>query len=64
MKTMYRILFLALFSIFVFNACAVHHNHTRTNKRHVPPGKAKKIEGTKSAKPFAPGQRKKRKNLL
>lgn len=27
--------------------------------QHVPPGQAKKIYGSKSAKPFAPGQRKK-----
>ncbi|WP_332735597.1 hypothetical protein [Flavihumibacter sp.] len=27
---------------------------------HMPPGHAKKVYGTKSAKPFAPGQRKKK----
>ena len=30
-----------------------------TNQQSLPPGQAKKIYGTKSAKPFAPGQRKK-----
>jgi len=29
------------------------------NQKSLPPGQAKKIYGTKSAKPFAPGQRKK-----
>lgn len=28
---------------------------------HVPPGQAKKMTGSKSAKPFAPGQQKKKK---
>lgn len=34
--------------------------YSQNGNNHVPPGKAKKIVGTKSAKPFAPGQRKKR----
>ena len=33
-----------------------------TNQQSLPPGQAKKIYGTKSAKPFAPGQRKKATN--
>jgi hypothetical protein len=32
------------------------------NQQSLPPGQAKKIYGTKSAKPFAPGQRKKEYN--
>jgi hypothetical protein len=31
------------------------------NSGKVPPGKAKKLTGSKSAKPYAPGQQKKRK---
>jgi len=31
-----------------------------TNQRHLPPGHAKKVYGTQSAKPFAPGQQKKK----
>jgi hypothetical protein len=27
--------------------------------KHVPPGQAKKVTGSKSAKPYAPGQQKK-----
>lgn len=30
-----------------------------TSQQNLPPGQAKKVYGTKSAKPFAPGQRKK-----
>lgn len=36
----------------------VTHSHGAKSKG-LPPGKAKKIFGTKSAKPFAPGQQKK-----
>jgi hypothetical protein len=32
---------------------------TVTNKQTLPPGQAKKVTGTKSAQPFAPGQQKK-----
>ena len=39
-----------------------HHHHRHTKVIHMPPGQAKKITGSKSAKPFAPGQRKKYKN--
>lgn len=39
-------------------SCA-SHSHGRSN-RGLPPGQAKKIYGTKSAKPFAPGQRNKK----
>lgn len=34
----------------------VHHKHKH---KHMPPGHAKKISGSKSAKPHAPGQKKK-----
>ncbi|MCG2793639.1 MAG: hypothetical protein L6262_08865 [Weeksellaceae bacterium] len=36
-------------------ACEVR---TAGNSGNIPPGQAKKIYGTKSAKPFAPGQNK------
>jgi len=39
-------------------SCATY-SHGRGNKG-IPPGQAKKIYGTKSAKPFAPGQNKKK----
>lgn len=37
--------------------CSVH---TSSNSGKIPPGQAKKISGSKSAKPYAPGQQKKR----
>ncbi|WP_188504119.1 quinol oxidase subunit 4 [Parapedobacter pyrenivorans] len=45
-------------SIGALASCAAHP-HGRGN-RGLPPGQAKKIFGTKSAKPFAPGQQKKK----
>ncbi len=36
----------------------VAHKH---NGKQLPPGQAKKVYGTQSAKPFAPGQQKKKK---
>jgi len=51
--------YFALLGIIVsLSACATHV-HKRGNGG-LPPGKAKKIFGTKSAKPFAPGQQKKK----
>lgn len=47
-----------LIGIGSFASC-VTHSHGRGNKG-LPPGQAKKIYGTKSAKPFAPGQNKKK----
>ena len=43
--------------VFAFNiiSCEVR---TAGNSGKIPPGQAKKIYGTKSAKPFAPGQNK------
>ncbi|WP_326461136.1 hypothetical protein [Chitinophaga sp.] len=39
----------------LFSSCV-----TTRDPNRLPPGQAKKIYGTKSAKPFAPGQQKKR----
>jgi hypothetical protein len=39
-------------------ASCSYHSHPQTGG--LPPGQAKKVYGTKSAKPFAPGQQKKR----
>ncbi len=41
----------------LLGSCTVYHD---ASGKRIPPGQAKKIYGTKSAKPFAPGQRKKR----
>ncbi|UUC46403.1 hypothetical protein [Flavobacterium cerinum] len=37
----------------------VHTTGNKNSDKPLPPGQAKKIYGTKSAKPFAPGQQKK-----
>ena len=45
----------------MFSACTVHHHYDSKPKKHksMPPGQKKKVYGTKSAKPFAPGHQKK-----
>ncbi len=42
----------------LFGSCVVH-KHPPPRPGKLPPGHAKKVYGTKSAKPFAPGQQKK-----
>lgn len=55
------LLYLTVFAGVAFmSSCATYSNGRGNNG--LPPGKAKKIYGTKSAKPFAPGQRKKQGN--
>lgn len=49
-------LLLMLASGILLGSCTVYHE---ASGKRIPPGQAKKIYGTKSAKPFAPGQRKK-----
>jgi hypothetical protein len=44
-----------LFAAFIFSSCTYHHTHASG----LPPGQAKKVTGSKSAKPYAPGQQKK-----
>ena len=45
-------------------SCIVHTKSTASApaKTHVPPGQAKKATGSQSAKPYAPGQQKKKGN--
>lgn len=54
------ILFLAVI-LFVMASCVVHkhHPHCHHHVKVLPPGHAKKLTGSKSAKAYAPGQRKK-----
>jgi hypothetical protein len=42
--------------LMIASSCT-YHSHPQTGG--LPPGQAKKVYGTKSAKPFAPGQQKK-----
>ncbi|WP_341842421.1 hypothetical protein [Chitinophaga caseinilytica] len=52
-------LLFALAGTLMFGSCVVErHSHPHG----MPPGQAKKVYGTKSAKPFAPGQQKKHKH--
>lgn len=51
---------LVLFSTLLVTSCGVHvHSHPHPQKE-VPPGQMKKRTGSKSAKPYAPGQTKKK----
>jgi hypothetical protein len=50
---MKKYLLITLMAIFLASSCKTSH------VGHVPPGQAKKITGSKSAKAYAPGQRKK-----
>jgi len=52
------IVFFSIVSLLFLNACVVQR--TAGNSGKVPPGQAKKAYGSQSAKPFAPGQQKKR----
>lgn len=46
-----------LAAFFLMSSCVMQRTAGHSGK--VPPGQAKKAYGTKSAKPFAPGQQKK-----
>ncbi len=59
MKTLFRLFFLMLFSASLLSSCGVHHHGVKTHK--AAPGQVKKYTGSKSAKPYAPGQNKKKK---
>lgn len=56
MKNNRIILSFLLVTAVVFGSCTVYHD---SQGNRIPPGQAKKMYGTKSAKPFAPGQQKK-----
>jgi hypothetical protein len=49
------VLFLITAGMFAMVSCSYRIS---TGPGHLPPGHAKKLVGSKSAKPFAPGQRK------
>lgn len=60
MKTLFRLFLLILFSASILTSCGVHHRHVAKSHK-APPGQVKKMTGSKSAKPYAPGQNKKKK---
>ncbi|WP_264530508.1 hypothetical protein [Flavobacterium sp. N502540] len=54
-----RYLFVIILASTVIS-CSVHTVHTSSsNSGKIPPGQAKKMSGSKSAKAYAPGQQKK-----
>lgn len=55
------VILVLLFLLLSVISCSTHtHTHTTTTTKKVPPGQAKKMNGDKSAKAYAPGQQKKR----
>jgi hypothetical protein len=56
-KRTFRMICGVLAAGILLSSCVVHRESG--NPHGLPPGQAKKIYGTKSAKPFAPGQQKK-----
>ncbi|HVI44555.1 MAG TPA: hypothetical protein VM802_06785 [Chitinophaga sp.] len=59
MRNCKLLLLLALTSFMVGSCVTSYPVYEGGNPHGLPPGQAKKIYGTKSAKPFAPGQQKK-----
>ncbi|MGE7773499.1 hypothetical protein ACQKLP_02190 [Chitinophaga sp. NPDC101104] len=55
-------LLFALAGTLMFGSCVVERHSHPSHPHGMPPGQAKKVYGTKSAKPFAPGQQKKHKH--
>jgi hypothetical protein len=55
-------LFFILAFIFILSSCVVRTRTVRTTM--LPPGQAKKITGSQSAKPYAPGQQKKKRKTV
>lgn len=55
------IIMVLLFVIVSMLSCVVQHSHSNPNNssKRIPPGQAKKMSGSKSAKAYAPGQQKK-----
>ncbi|GAA6764721.1 hypothetical protein [Flavobacterium johnsoniae] len=54
-----KILSFVLIALFIAG-CSTHSSSSSPNSGKIPPGQAKKMSGSKSAKPYAPGQQKKR----
>ena len=58
MKTNNALLLLAITAL-LSTACSTKISTVKTKPGHIPPGQAKKMTGSQSAKPYAPGQQKK-----
>lgn len=57
MKPYSLVILIMIVAIIILVGCV--HTHS-THPTSLPPGQAKKLTGSKSAKPFAPGQQKKK----
>jgi len=55
---MKKALFLSFLLGVIITSSCTHHHHS-SNSGGLPPGQAKKVTGSQSAKPYAPGQQKK-----
>ncbi|MGN6490719.1 MAG: hypothetical protein ACTHLE_01885 [Agriterribacter sp.] len=53
------LVFVMMALVYMTIGSCVGHKHVPGNG-HLPPGQVKKVTGSKSAKPYAPGQQKKR----
>ncbi|MWB94827.1 hypothetical protein GON26_10655 [Flavobacterium sp. GA093] len=53
------IVMVILFVVISVLGCVTHHHHSNKHSHKVPPGKAKKMSGSKSARSHAPGHQKK-----
>jgi len=54
---MKRLILPGAFLLLIIASSCTYQSHPQTGR--MPPGQAKKVYGTQSAKPFAPGQQKK-----
>ena len=60
MKTI-KYLYAVILTAFFITSCSVHTaHHFSSSSVKTPPGQAKKLSGSKSAKAYAPGQQKKK----
>ena len=58
-KQLFKVILFFVVAIFFISSCVVPVV-VQGNQKKVPPGQMKKATGSKSAKPYAPGQQKKK----
>ncbi|MBF4484235.1 MULTISPECIES: hypothetical protein [unclassified Flavobacterium] len=54
------IIMVILFVVISVVSCSTHVHNSNNGNQKIPPGQAKKMSGSKSAKAYAPGQQKKK----
>jgi hypothetical protein len=54
------VIMVVLFVVISVVSCSTHVHSSGNSNKKIPPGQAKKMSGSKSAKAYAPGQQKKR----